>query len=50
MRKDKEEKIMRKKCDAQWRNHTRAITGSARAKFIFAQVAPILKMIRVSCA
>jgi len=34
----------------QWRNHTRAITGNARDEFISARVAPVLKMIRVSCA
>src|SRR6218665_3547326 len=34
----------------QWRNHTRAITGSARDKFTFARVALVLKMSRVSCA
>src|SRR6218665_1752605 len=34
----------------QWRNHTRAITGSARVEFIFARAAPVLKLRRVSCA
>jgi len=34
----------------QWRNHTRAITGSARDEFISARVEPVLKMSRVSCA
>jgi len=34
----------------QWRNHARAITGSARVEFIFVRVAPVLKMSRVSCA
>src|SRR6218665_3683657 len=32
----------------QWRNHTRAIAGSARDEFISARVEPILKMSKVS--
>jgi len=49
MRKEKNKKKITGLDDerGQWRNHTRAITGSARDEFISAWVEPVLKM-RVS--